>query len=115
MTPKFRNKIEELRGFDLGHYIARSLVRAGFRNDDVETYFHDLIMKLLLSALVACLRDGIPQRHGPLERRVRASIWNGIRNIVEKIRNRRKVVTHVDPAVDGGEESSEATLLRSSR
>ena len=96
--PEVQKQIEALRGFDFGNYIARSLIRAGFRNDDVETYFHDLIMKLLLSP-GRVFKGWNPKRHGPLERRVRASIWNGIRNIVEKIRNRRKVVTHVDPAV----------------
>ena len=47
--PEVQEQIAALRGFDFGSYVARSLVRAGFRNDDVETYFHDLIMKLLLS------------------------------------------------------------------
>ena len=61
--PEVQEQIAALRGFDWGSYVARSLVRAGFRNDDVETYFHDLIMKLLLSP-GACLRDGIPKSTG---------------------------------------------------
>ena len=93
-----RSQIDALRGFDFGNYIARCLVRAGFRGDEVETYFHDLIMKLVLSP-GKLFTNWNPKRHGPLERRVRASIWNGIRNIVEKIRNRRKVVTLTDPSV----------------
>jgi len=96
--PEVQKQIAALRGFDFGSYIARSLVRAGFRNDDVEPYFHDLIMKLVLSP-GKLFTNWNPKKHGPLERRVRASIWNGIRNIVEKIHNRRKVVTLTDPAV----------------
>ena len=96
--PELQKQIEAMRGFDFGNYIARSLVRAGFRNDDVETYFHDLIVKLLLSP-GKVFRNYDPSRHGPLERRFRASVWNGIRNIVEKIQNRQKRVTHVDPSV----------------
>ena len=96
--PAMQTQIEALRGFDFGNYIARSLVRAGFRGDDVEQYFHDLIMKLLLSP-GKLFTNWSPAKHGPLERRVRASVWNGIRNIVEKIQNRRKVVTLTDPSV----------------
>ena len=33
--------------FDFGNYIARSLVRAGFRHDDVQEAFHSIVMKLL--------------------------------------------------------------------
>jgi hypothetical protein len=96
--PEVRKQIEALRGFDFGNYVARSLVRAGFRGDSVQEYFHDLVMKLLLSP-GKVFRAWNPARHGPLERRFRASVWNAIRNIVEKIRNRRKVVTLTDPAV----------------
>ncbi len=96
--PNVQRQIEALRGFDFGSYVARSLVRAGFRNDDVETYFHDLIMKLLLSP-GKVFKGWNPAKHGALERRFRASVWNGIRNIVEKIKNRRKVVTLADPSL----------------
>jgi len=96
--PEVQMQIAALRGFDFGSYIARSLVRAGFRNDDVVNYFHDLIMKLVLSP-GKVFRNYNPAKHGPLERRFRASVWNGIRNIVEKIQNRRKVVTLADPSV----------------
>ena len=96
--PDVQQQIEEFRGFDFGNYIARSLVRAGFRGDSVQEHFHDIVMKLLLSP-GKLFKGWNPVKSGPLERRFRASVWNAIRNIVEKIRNRRKWVTHVDPTV----------------
>jgi len=55
-------------------------------------------MKLLLSP-GKLFKGWNPAKSGPLERRFRASVWNSIRNIVEKIRNRRKWVTFIDPTV----------------
>jgi hypothetical protein len=96
--PEVQRQIEALRGFEWGNYLARSLVRAGFRGDSVQEHFHDLVMKLLLSP-GKLFKGYRPSKHGPLERRFRASVWNAIRNIIEKIRNRRKAVTFSDPAV----------------
>jgi hypothetical protein len=96
--PEVQQQIAALRGFDFAHYISHSLARAGFRGDDVETYFHDLIMKLLLSP-GKVFKGWNPAKHGPLERRFRRSVWNGIRNLAEKVQNRRKVVTLADPSI----------------
>jgi len=96
--PDVQKQIAALRGFDFGSYIARSLVRAGFRNDDVVNYFHDLIMKLVLSP-GRVFKGWNPATNPNLERRFRASVWNGIRNIVEKSQNRRRRVTLTDPSL----------------
>lgn len=96
--PEVLRQVAALRGFEWGNYLARSLVRAGFRGDSVQEYFHDIVMKLLISP-GKVFKNWNPKKHGPLERRFRASVWNAIRNIVEKIRIRRKWVTHIDPTV----------------
>ncbi len=96
--PDVRQQVSKLRGFDFGNYIARSLARTGFRGDDVQEHFHSLVMKLLLSP-GGLFRNWNPAKHGPLERRFRAAVWNGIRNVVEKRRNYRKWMVAADPAV----------------
>jgi hypothetical protein len=96
--PEVRQQVAALRGFDWGNYVSRSLVRAGFRGDDVQEQFHNIVVKLLLSP-GKLFRGWNPAKHGPLERRFRASVWNAIKNVVEKNRNRRRWVVTADPAV----------------
>ncbi len=96
--PDVLKQIAALQEFDWGNYLARSLVRAGFRGDDVPEHFHDIVMRLLLIP-GKLFTNWKPSKHGPLERRFRASTWNAIRNIVEKIRNRRERITLADPTV----------------
>jgi hypothetical protein len=96
--PAVRKQIEPLKGFDWGNYLARSLVRAGFRGDDVQEHFHNIVMKLLLSP-GKLFRGWNPERHGPLERRFRAAVWNGIRNLVEKQQNYQRWMTDADPTI----------------
>src|SRR5208283_3502158 len=43
-----------------------------------------------------------PEIHGELARRLKNATWNGIRNIAEKERNRRKWTTSTDPGVMAG-------------
>ena len=90
------------KGFDWGGYISRSLLRAGLRDDDQQEAFHQLVVKLLVEP-GRLYRGWEPQRHGPLEQRFKRSVWNGIRNITEKTRNRRRWMTAVDPAVMAGQ------------
>jgi hypothetical protein len=97
-----RRQAAEMKSFDWGSYIARSLARAGFRDDDQQEAFHQIVVKLLVSP-GKLFTNWEPGRHGPLERRVRQSVWNGIRNIAEKSRNRRKAVALADPAVMAGQ------------
>ena len=96
--PEVREQIETMKGFDWGHYISRSLVRAGFRADEVQEQFHNIVVKLLLSP-GRLFKSWNPEQHGPLERRFRASVWNAIRNIAEKNSNYQKWMTVADPTV----------------
>jgi hypothetical protein len=97
-APELRHQVSALRGFEWGNYIARSLARAGFRDDDQQEAFHQIVVKLLLSP-GKLFTGWEPGRHGELHRRFRQSVWNGIRNIAEKSRNRRKRVVATDPTV----------------
>jgi len=92
-----RQQVSALRGFDWGNYIARSLRRSGIRDEnDIQEHLHEIVVKLLLSP-GKLFQGWNPQRHGPLDRRFKRSVWNAIRNIAEKQRNRRWVAA--DPTV----------------
>jgi hypothetical protein len=96
-----REQIEALRDFDFANYISRSLQRAGFRGDDLQEHFHNLVVRLLVKP--GKLFSGWnPKQHGPLERRFFRSVRNGIINIAEKARNRRKWMTATDPVTMAG-------------
>lgn len=97
-----REQAITMREFDWGNYIARSLARAGFRDDDQQEAFHATVVKLLLSP-GKLFTGWSPGRHGPLDRRFRQSVWNAIRNISEKSRNRRKRVALADPGIMAGQ------------
>jgi hypothetical protein len=93
-----RRQVERLKGFDWGNYVSRSLLRAGLRDDDQQEAFHQIVVKLLVEP-GRLFRGWEPQKHGPLEQRFKRSVWNAIRNITEKTRNRRRWMTAVDPNV----------------
>jgi hypothetical protein len=99
--PAAREQIEALRDFDFGSYIARSLARAGFTGENLQEHFHALVVRLLLKP-GKLFRGWNPEVHGPLDRRMKSSTWNGIRNFAEKQRNRRKWSTNTDPGVMAG-------------
>ena len=91
-----RQEIMDLQGFDWAGYILNSLKRAGIRDEDAQQEdFHQIVVRLLVSP--GKLFHWNPGEHGPLERRFKASVWNNIRNIVEKNRNRRKWMQNADP------------------
>ena len=96
--PDLRRQVEGLKGFDWANYISRSLLRAGFRDDDQQEHFHAIAVRLLVEP-GKLFRGWQPQRHGPLERRFRRSVWNSIRNIVQKRQNWRKWMTTADPSI----------------
>jgi hypothetical protein len=102
-----RQQVSELRGFNWGGYLERSLRRAGFKDDDIQEYFHQITIQLLLEP-GKLYRGWLPGKHGPLDRRFRRSVWNAIRNIQEKGRNRRKWMTAVDPSVMAGQHAGRA-------
>ena len=87
--PATREQIEAMKKFDFASYIVRSLARAGFRADSLQEHFHALVVRLLLKP-GKLFRGWNPEVHGPLDRRLKNATWNGIRNIAEKERNRRK-------------------------
>jgi len=87
-----------MKGFDWAGYIARSLRRAGVKDDDaLQEGFHSIAVRLLVSPGKLFVWN--PERHGPLERRFRRSVWNAIRNIVQKRQNWRKWMTTADPSI----------------
>ncbi len=92
-----REQAAEMKGYDWATYIESSLRRAGFKDDDtLQEAFHSIVVKLLVKP--GRLFSGWqPGRHGPLERRFRRSVWNAIRNLAEKTRNRRRWMAAVDP------------------
>jgi len=94
--PAAREQVEAMRGFDWAGYISAALQRSGFRGNDIEEHLHDLVVKLLVRP-GKLLRGWDPTRHGPLERRFRRSVRNGIINIAQKARNHRKWMTATDP------------------
>lgn len=94
-----RRQAAQMKGFDWSNYIVRSLARAGFRDDDAQQEAFQQIAIRLLVEPGKLFRGYDPQRHGPLERRFRRSVWNSIRNIAEKSRNRQRWMHSADPAV----------------
>lgn len=98
-----RRQVSELRTFDFGNYISRSLRRAGFRDDEEQEAFQQVIFKLVVSPPGRLFARWEPGKHGPLERRFRAATWNAIRNIAEKARNRRRWMTSHDPSIMAGQ------------
>ena len=108
--PAAREQIEAMETFDFGAYIARSLARAGFTGDNLQEHFHALVVRLLLKP-GKLFRGWNPEVHGPLDRRLKNATWNGIRNIAEKERNRRKWTTNTDPGVMAGMFAGSRTIL----
>ena len=91
-----RQQILALQGFDFSNYILNSLKRAGIRDEDSQQeYFYQIAVRLLVSP--GKLFHWNPEEHGPLALRFKAAVWNAIRNIVEKRRNRRKWMQNADP------------------
>ena len=96
--PNASEPIAAMHDFDWAGYIEHSLLRAGFRNDELQEHFHSIVIRLLVSP-GKLFRGWEPSRHGLLDRRFKRSVWNAIKNIMEKIRNRGRRVTAVDPSL----------------
>ena len=96
--PEVQKQIKALQGFNWGGYLAGSLIKSGFRNDDMQEQFHNIVVKLLLSP-GRLFKGWNPAKHGPLEKRFKRSVWNAILNAQEKTRNGRRWVTATDPTI----------------
>ena len=77
-----RQQAMAMRGFDWANYVVRSLRRSGFKDDDIQEFFHSIVIKLLVEP--GRLFKWEPQRHGPLDRRFRTSVWNAIATLPRK-------------------------------
>jgi len=88
--PAHREILERMRDFDWVGYIAGMVRHAGYRDQrEVQEKTHDVVVTLLVGKL---FRGFDEQRSGPMDRRFRASVGNAIRNLVEKERNRRRLL-----------------------
>jgi hypothetical protein len=89
-APDHRAAIERMRGFNWVSYISASLRRAGFNDQrEIQERTHDLVTKLLLGTLFTGFDERVS---GPFDLRWRRSVGNGIKNIVELQRNRRRLI-----------------------
>ena len=70
--PTARDQVTAMKSFDFGNYISRSLQRSGYRGDDLQEHFHDLVVRLLLKP-GKLFRGWNPKQHGPLDRRLKSS------------------------------------------
>jgi hypothetical protein len=96
--PAHRRILERLRGFDWLAYIAASVWHAGYRDQrERDEKTHEVVVKLLTGKLFRGCDERIS---GPMDLRFRRSVGNAIRNIVEKERNRKRLL----PTVSIGQE-----------
>jgi len=93
-TPEQRQQLKRLRAFDWVGYIDRSLRNAGFQDHDLDEMAQEIVVKLLIQP--GQLFRG--WKGQPIERRFKASLKNAILNLVEKRRNRRRLIPSVSIA-----------------
>jgi hypothetical protein len=98
--PTHRQVLERMRGFDWVGYIAASVRNAGFRDyRQRQEVTADVASKLLLGKL---FRGFDERTSGPMDLRFKTSVANGVRNIIEKERNRKRYLatasTEYEPA-----------------
>ncbi len=91
--PAHRQALEGMRGFGWMGYIAAAVRNGGFHDQrEIQERAHDIAVKLLVGGL---FRDYDERRHGPMDLRFKRSVGNAIRNMVEKERNRRRLLPTV--------------------
>ena len=92
-SPEHRAAIERLRNFDWIGYIAQSVRNAGYRDQrEVQERTHDLVARLLTGGL---FKNYDEKKHGPLDKRFKRSVGNGVRNMVERDRNRQRFLPSI--------------------
>ena len=96
--PACRQVLERLKGSDWTGYIASMVRHAGYRDQrEIQERTHEVVVKLLMGTL---FRGYDERRHGPMDRRFKASVGNSIRNIVQKEQTRKRLL----PSVSIGQE-----------
>lgn len=88
----------ELRVFDWGSFISRSLRKMGFQDDDEQEVFQSIVVKLLISP-GRLFKGWQPEKHGALIARFRRSVKNAIINLAEKNHNFRRRLMPTDPTM----------------
>ena len=90
-NPEDRQRLASLRD-GWTNYIAACLRNAGFREQgDLEEQIHDVVVKLLVSP-GGLFRGYDESRHGPLDLRFKRSVSNAVKNVVEKEKNRKRLL-----------------------
>ena len=107
-----RQALERMRGFGWMGYIAAAVRNSGCRDQrEVQERSHEVAVKLLTGKLFTGFDEKVS---GPMDLRFKRSVGNAIRNMVEKERNRRRLLPTVpidqegEPGIvtgydDGGE------------
>jgi len=91
--PTHRQALERMRGFRWMSYVAVAIKRAGFHDErEIHERSHDIAVKLLTSTL---FRGFDETRSGPFDLRFRASLRNALLNMIERERNRRRLLPTV--------------------
>jgi hypothetical protein len=108
----------ELRGFDFGSFISRSLRKMGFHDDNEQEAFTEIVLRLLISP--GRLFSGWkPEQGAPLIARFRRSVKNAVINLAEKNHNRRRWMVTADPSMMAsmyaGRQSSSSNLIEQFR
>jgi hypothetical protein len=92
-SPDHREALFRMRGFNWVGYIAKSLRNAGYRDQrEVAEGTHDIVVKFLTGGL---FRDYDERRHGPFDLRFKRAVANGIKNMIERDKNRRRFIPTV--------------------
>ena len=85
-----KNELAVLRRFNWTGYVAAAVRGSGMSDPrSVQETAHDIISKLLLGKLFTGYD---PLQHGPLANRFKRSVGNAVRNVVEKQRNRQRLL-----------------------
>ncbi len=113
-NPDDRKRLSAMRD-GWTNYIAACLRNAGFRQQgDLEERIHDIVVKLLVSP-GGLFRGYDESRHGPLDLRFKRSVANAVKNVVEKEKNRRRLLPpaplHTDFIPARPEHDHDATII----
>ena len=91
--PAHRQALERMRGFNWMGYIGALVRHAGFHDyRDGQERIHDIAVKLLMGKLFRGFDERVS---GLMDLRFKNSVGNAVRNLVEKERNRRRLLPTV--------------------